>query len=128
MLAEIFVPTVFFATVFGICYLFFTSRNRERLAMIERGINPKIFKKDYKQVSFFTILLLNAGLLAIGIGVAILLGGLLEMSGIHSDIAYPSCILIFGGIALFIGFNMTKKLVKKDPKTSSDPFMIQNPP
>jgi hypothetical protein len=113
MLENILIPAIFFATVFGICYLFFTSRNRERMAMIDKGINPKKNKKDYKQVSFFTILLLNTGLLAIGVGIAILVGGLLEMSNMDEDIAYPSSILIFGGSALFIGFKMTKNLVDK---------------
>lgn len=119
MLAEILVPTVFFATLFGISYLFFTSRNRERMAMIDKGIDPQIFKKDYKQVSFFTLFLLNVGLLAIGVGIAMLVGGILEMVGVEDEIAYPSSVLIFGGCALLIGFKMTKELVNNLPKNNS---------
>lgn len=119
MITEILVPITFFTTIFGICYLFFTSRNRERLAMIEKGINPKIFQTDYQKVSFITILLLNAGLLAIGVGIAILVGGLLELSGVKEDIAYPSSVLIFGGIALFIGFKITMNLVSKQDNNST---------
>ncbi|PCJ66345.1 MAG: hypothetical protein COA58_06095 [Bacteroidetes bacterium] len=87
--------------------------------MIEKGINPKIFQTDYQKVSFITILLLNAGLLAIGVGIAILVGGLLELSGVKEDIAYPSSVLIFGGIALFIGFKITMNLVSKQDNNST---------
>jgi len=37
-----------FATVFGVTYVFFTTRNKERLAMIEKGVDSKLF--DRKQL------------------------------------------------------------------------------
>ena len=38
------VAILFFGTIFGIFYLYFTSRTRERLALIERGLDPNFFK------------------------------------------------------------------------------------
>ena len=36
--------TALFASAFGIMYMFYTTRNRERMAMIENGANPELFK------------------------------------------------------------------------------------
>ena len=38
------VAILFFGTIFGIFYLYFTSRTRDRLALIERGFAPNFFK------------------------------------------------------------------------------------
>ena len=35
------------ATIFGIFYLYFTSRSRERLALIEQGMDPNLANSDF---------------------------------------------------------------------------------
>ncbi len=106
------VPLIVFATVFGILYVFFTTRNKERLALIEKGADASLFNTGSK--SNFMKVLLNIGLLAIGIGVGVLMGGLLEMGGMDNDIAFPSAIFICGGVGLVAGFFLTRKMDKED--------------
>ncbi len=40
---EILVPIVLFLVIFGIVYLYYSSRNKERLALIEKGAEASIF-------------------------------------------------------------------------------------
>lgn len=51
---EVAVLAVIFGTFFGIFYLFFSTRNKERLALIEKGADAKIFnigrKKDHRHL------------------------------------------------------------------------------
>ena len=41
--AELLIPISFFLVVFGIIYLYFSTRNKERLALIEKGADASIF-------------------------------------------------------------------------------------
>jgi hypothetical protein len=102
---------IIFGTFFGILYVFFTTRNKERLALIEKGADASLFNTGSK--NNLMKVLLNIGLLSIGIGVGVLLGGLLEMGGMEDDIAYASSIFICGGIGLVTGFFLTRKLDKE---------------
>jgi hypothetical protein len=34
-------------TIFGIAYLYITSKNKERMALIERGMDPNLAKSDF---------------------------------------------------------------------------------
>ena len=43
MLVEVLIPMSVFATIFGVIYLYLTTRNRERMAMIEQGADPELF-------------------------------------------------------------------------------------
>jgi hypothetical protein len=106
---EVLIPLIIFGTIFGILYVFFTTRNKERLALIEKGADAKLFNTG-KSKSGWMKVVLNIGLLAIGIGAGVLLGGLLEMAGLDDEMAYPSMIFICGGIGLVVGFFMNKKL------------------
>ena len=79
---------LFFGTIFGIFYLYFTSRTRERLALIERGMDPNTFKPrranlKYGLVIFSVVLGMTLGDLmgrvngyAIGVPLGVMLGGL----------------------------------------------------
>ncbi len=123
------VLAVIFGTFFGIFYLFFSTRNKERLALIEKGVDAKIFMKGERikgSSSFAKVFLLNIALLAMGIGVGILLGTLLTYnfgySGtwanrpdnyIDEGVFYSASIFLCAGAALLIGFNQTKKMDKE---------------
>lgn len=103
---------IIFGTFFGILYVFFTTRNKERLALIEKGAEASLFNTGSK--NNVTKVILNIGLLAIGIGVGVLLGTLLEEIGLDDDMAYSSMIFICGGIGLVAGFFLTRKLEKEE--------------
>ena len=78
-------------------YMFFTSRNRIRMALIEHGKDAGIFSKGFR-----TITALRNGIVGLMGGVGLLLGHFLEKAGVDGFIAYTSMLLIFGGLGLII--------------------------
>jgi len=106
MQVEILVPLAFFALVFGALYIYFTTRNKERLALIEKGADPKLFKTRDTGSSFSTMKL---GLFLIGIAIGIIAGYFLEEGGMEEEAAYFSMIFLFGGIALTVSYLLQKK-------------------
>ncbi len=89
--------------------MFYTTRNRERLALIEKGADAKIFKTAGSQTFGRTVL--SFSLLSIGIGFGVLMGSVFEAMGVVEEVAYTSCIFIFGGIGFLSSFFAAKKLV-----------------
>lgn len=68
---EILVPLGFFAAVFGIVYIAITARHRQRMAMIEKGLDPGNLSRA--ELPFAD---LRRGLLFIGVGLGLFLGWL----------------------------------------------------
>lgn len=101
-----------FAVIFGVFYLFFSTRNKERLALIEKGVDAKIFMKGERKKSTLTgrVIVLNLSLLLMGIGLGIFLASFIETYTELNQTIYPAMIFFMGGLGLFIGFNLTKKL------------------
>lgn len=99
------VPISFFALIFGIVYL----RNRERMAMIERGMDPRRYNPQaapYQNLKW--------GLLLIGAGLGLFLAYVLDRSVFantqdDNDAIYFSLIGIFGGLGLFFSYLIEKK-------------------
>jgi len=112
--SEIIVLPVIFGTVFGIFYLYISARNRERLALIDKGADASIFYSKKKHVTpVWKVIVLNLALLLAGIGIGIFIASFLNMNlGIDEDVAYPGTIFLLAGIGLFAGFFATKKLNK----------------
>ena len=90
---------VFGSIILGL-YLFFTTRNKERMALIDQGIDASIFTSKRRGYSNNT---LKFGMLFFGIGVGILVGTLLDAMGMQEEPAYFSSMFIFGGLGL-IGY------------------------
>lgn len=110
---EVAVLAVIFGTFFGIFYLFFSTRNKERLALIEKGVDAKIFMQGERRkgsLSFAKVFLLNIALLLIGIGFGIAIGSILYNNFDLQEEVFAACVLICAGSALLIGFNLTKKM------------------
>jgi hypothetical protein len=78
--------------VFGISYYYFTTRHKERMELIEKGLAPDYFKNQ----SNFLPLLLVLGLSSIGIGLG-LAGGL-----VLGDF-YPTQKFLVIGLCIFTG-------------------------
>lgn len=112
---EIIVPIVFFASIFGIVYVFLSTRHRERIALIEKGADPEIYKNAFKgnRVNSFT---LKLGLTAVGIALGILLGAILTaiFPGIKEEVANISMIFLFGGSAMIASYFLERRLTKQD--------------
>ncbi len=106
---EVIVWIAFFGVIFGIFFVYFTTRNKERLALIEKGKDATIFKGAPFKFSIAKFIL-NAALLFMGIGIGIFVAGFLKSQGLDDEVAFPAGIFFFGGTGLVIGFYLTKKL------------------
>jgi len=115
--SEVIILPIIFGVIFAIAYLFFSTRNKERLALIEKGADASIFMKGRREgaAPFWKIIILNLSLLLMGIGVAIFVASILHYNlGVEDEVAYPGTIFLLAGVGLMVGFNMTKKLEKKE--------------
>jgi hypothetical protein len=105
VMAGILVPVALFAMIFGIVYL----AKRERMAMIERGMDPRRYKPQSAPFQN-----LKWGLLMVGAGVGLFLAFILDRSVFsHSEdenvAVYFSLIAIFGGCGLLLSYLIEKK-------------------
>ena len=107
MAETILVTLIIFSSIFGVIFTFLTTRNKERLALIENGADAKLFNSGKKYS--FGHFILSIALLAIGVGAGILFGALLRQNGMEDEVAFSSCIFIFGGIGLMFSFFLTRK-------------------
>ncbi|PKQ45611.1 DUF6249 domain-containing protein [Confluentibacter flavum] len=111
---EVLIPISFFLAIFGIVYLYLSTRNKERLALIEKGADASIFMGDKSNRSpIWKVFLLNLALLLMAIGIGIFIASILENLGIQDDVAFSGAIFTMAGLGLFVGFNMTKNLDKE---------------
>ena len=82
--------------------------NIERLKMIEHGIDPHSGKQRGRGG-------LKFALVAIGVGIGLLIGNILDSSGIvYEEVAYFSMAFIFGGIGLLAGYLIEAKQLKEE--------------
>jgi len=103
---------VIFASVFGIIFVIAAARNREKMAMIEKGVNPKDFMTDRKPNSYG---ILKWALLLAGLGFGLFIGSLLEAyTSIQEEPAYFAAALFFGGLGLYLSFVIAKKAEEKE--------------
>jgi hypothetical protein len=89
--------------LFGIVYLW----RRERMGMIERGMNPRIdLPKPHSNLKW--------GLLLIGAGLGLFIAYLLDRTAFRSSeddnvAIYFALIAIFGGLGLYVSYVMDMK-------------------
>ena len=92
------VTPVVFAMIFGIVYISVTSTHRQRMAMIDKGIDPGgLVRKEIPYRS------LRNGMFMVAIGLGLLAGQVTApMFGEAQDSPLPHFVymLVFGGIAL----------------------------
>ena len=109
---DILIPIAFFAVTFGIIYIIVSARNKERMALIASGADPSLFRNkiEFSQYNIF-----KWGLFLVGIAAGIIVASILsEAHAMNKEVAYPSMILLFGGLSLIVSFLLRKKLNKGD--------------
>ncbi len=109
---EIIIFICIFGAIFGIAYLHYSTRNKERLALIEKGMDAGIFKQSKETPAIWKVLVLNLALLLMGIGLGIFIALILEPL-FHTEAIYPAIIFLMAGAGLLSGFFLTRKLVKE---------------
>jgi len=78
--------------------------NIERMAIIDKGLSPDLFRNDRN-----TSVVLRGSLLLIGAGLGLLMGYWLDMAFDMEEVAYFSMILIFGGLGLGLAYFIEEK-------------------
>ena len=111
--SEVIILPLIFGVIFGIFYLYISARNKERLALIEKGADASIFYgKDRKVTPIWKVIVINLALLLMGIGAGILISEVIVLAGFEESVARPGTIFLMAGVGLFLGFVLTKKLNK----------------
>ena len=111
---EIIIPITFFASIFGIIYVFFMTRNKERLAMIEKGLDVSQLTKRHGNQNSLSYWAIKVGFLMVGLALGIFVGSLAAQGLMGEEEAYPTMILLFGGLALIASYFVEKKLKSKE--------------
>ena len=105
---EILIPISVFLTVFGIFYLFLSTRHRERMALIEKGVDASLFHSDKTQRNTRKLIVLNLALTLMGIGLGITIAIFLyQATGLEE--VYPASIFTMAGAGLLTSFLMSNK-------------------
>lgn len=109
----------FFAAVFFSFYFYLKHRNRERMALIEKGVD---ISEIYKKRDFtFRFPWLRMGMLIVGIGVGLLVAYVLievpppnfRHGNDAEEIIISFSLLIFGGLGIVVGNTMDRIAKKK---------------
>ena len=103
MLEDLLIPIIgilaVFGTVFGVVYLYLTTRHKERMALIEHGRDASLFAGEGGGLVW-----LKWALLLVGLSAGLLLGDVLAENGVFSPgVAYTAMAMMFGGLGLVAG-------------------------
>jgi hypothetical protein len=113
--SELIIIPIIFGAIFGVFYLYFSTRNKERLALIEKGADASIFVKGKGHTApIWKVLILNLALLLMGIGIGVFIASVIDhYTTLDEEAIYPGTIFLLSGVGLFLGFKMTKDLDKE---------------
>lgn len=84
--------------------------NLERMAIIEKGLSPDLFKKERTPSDSS----LRFALLLIGSGIGLLFGYWLDQTFDMEEVGYFSMLFIFGGIGLGIAYVIDEKKQRRN--------------
>ncbi len=102
---EILIPITMFLCTFGVLYIYFTTRHKERLFMIEKGADPALFQPRRAAVRKSKASM-RIGMFLVGIALGILTGNILaETTRLMEEVAYFSMIFLFGGLSLILYYH-----------------------
>lgn len=88
--------------------------NIERMAMIEKGVDPQLFTEKKRPLN--TSWSLRFALLLIGAGVGLLLGHFLDVNYDMEEVAYFSMLFICGGLGLGASYMIEERKIKTEER------------
>ena len=103
------VPLAFFLAVFAIVYVYYTTRTKERLALIEKGVEANIFKIDPTESR---VNLVKWGIFLIGLSAGVITGYALSQV-IDEVVAFFTMILLTGGVSLIVAYAVISRMKNK---------------
>ena len=114
MNGEFLIPIFLFGGAAAVLIVYYNNRHKERMAMIEKGVNPAEFKGQSPREWFRTNPLSNLkwGLLSIFVGLGAIFAMYLHRNYDVPDGIYISCMLVSGGVALIIFYFIASKKLK----------------
>jgi ABC-type Fe3+-siderophore transport system permease subunit len=117
MAQDIIIPIALFGSIFGILYVYFTTRNKERLALIEKGADASLFNTGKRLFNtgkqFNKNTTLKIGMFLVGIALGLLLGNVIaETTRLKEEVAYFSMTFLCGGLSLITFYFIEKKMIK----------------
>ncbi|MCE2996145.1 MAG: DUF6249 domain-containing protein [Cyclobacteriaceae bacterium] len=86
--------------------------NMERMAIIDKGLSPDLFKKDRSQSDSS----LRFALLLIGSGIGLLFGYWLDRTFDMEEVGYFAMLFIFGGLGLGLAYLIEEKKQRRTTK------------
>lgn len=95
--------------VFGISYYYFTTRHKERMEILARGLSPDHFKGQTQLLPYLLILGMTSIGVSIGIAAGILLCTVLQLDKVYT-IAFS--VFLGMGIALTLSYAILKRMQK----------------
>lgn len=110
---DILIPISLFAVIFGIFYLYLSTRNKERLALIEKGADASIFNLG-KRGSSWKVVILNFAFLLMGIGLGTFIAALIDTYTNLEEGAMVAVVFFIAGVGLYVGFMQTKKAIENE--------------
>jgi len=101
----------FFSAIVLSFYFYFKARNRERMALIEKGIDLSEFYKEPNRH-----LMLKAGMLFMGVAIGLYVAyATTTVLPIPAVVAYFAMILLFGGLGLILYYPVSARyLIRND--------------
>jgi hypothetical protein len=95
-----------FGTTFGLIFYYLHTRNKQRLAMLEKGVDPKTF---YPKPMANKYASLKWSLLLIGIAIGLFFASVIDSTTDLQEGAQFAMVLLFGGLGLLVYFFIAKK-------------------
>jgi len=95
-----------FGTTFGLVFYYLHTRNRQRLAMLEKGVDPKTF---YPKPTANKFASLKWSLLLIGVAMGLFFASVLDSGTDLNEGAQFAMVLLFGGLGLLVYYFIVRK-------------------
>jgi hypothetical protein len=93
--------------IVSLVYIVINTRHKEKMALFEKGLDPKKYLNDH-----FMPNTLRAGMLLVGTGFGFLVALLMDeyvLTSVDNPAIYGGSILLFGGLGLLIFYVINRK-------------------